>query len=103
EHKSASSTADRLGLRVEEIGSRQRQRANIDGGVLVRQVEPNSAAAQTGLRPGDIIVQLGYDDVTDLSQYHKLIDQLPEGKLLPIRFLRQGQSLIRTIKIDTDE
>ncbi|HEY7883795.1 MAG TPA: Do family serine endopeptidase [Cellvibrionaceae bacterium] len=103
EQKTTHLTQDRLGLRVEAVGERQRQGMNIDGGVLVRQVEPNSAAAQTGLRPGDVIVQLGYDDVGSLSQYQDVIDQLPAGKLLPIRFLRQGQSLIRTIKIEQDE
>src|SRR5690606_15661458 len=94
--------ADRLGLRVEEVDDRHRQRWSLEGGVLVRQVEPNSAAAQTGLRPGDVIVQLGYEDIANRRDYDSQVEKLPEDKLLPIRFYRQGQPMIRTIRIESD-
>lgn len=97
-----SADADRLGLRVEEVDDRHRQRWSLEGGVLVRQVEPNSAAAQTGLRPGDVIVQLGYEDIVNRRDYDSQVEKLPEDKLLPIRFYRQGQPMIRTIRIESD-
>ncbi len=101
--RSAGTTGvDRLGLRVEALDARQRERLEVEGGVLVRQVEPNSPAAKTGLRPGDVIVQLGYEDVASLDDYREQLDDLPEDKLLPIRFYRQGQPLIRTIKLAED-
>ncbi|BFM19859.1 Do family serine endopeptidase [Gilvimarinus japonicus] len=94
---------DRLGLKLEPLSEQYRERSNLDGGVLVRQVEPNSAAAATGLRPGDVIVQLGYDGVQDLDEYRKIVKGLDEDKLVPIRFYRRGQSMIRTIKIESDD
>ncbi|UTF61430.1 DegQ family serine endoprotease [Gilvimarinus sp. DA14] len=93
---------DRLGLQIDNIDQRYRERWKLDGGVLVRQVEPNSPAAETGLRPGDVIVQLGYDEVTDVSDYESLAAGLPADKLLPIRFYRRGQPMIRTIRIVTE-
>jgi len=90
---------DRLGLKLEPLSEQHRERADLDHGVLVRQVEPGSAAAATGLRPGDVIVQLGYDEVTDLADYRKLVKNLEQDKLVPIRFYRRGQSMIRTIKV----
>lgn len=94
---------DRLGLKVDNIDERYRERWEIEGGVLVRQVEPNSPAAETGLRPGDVIVQLGYEDVKDVDSYVEQVDSLEEAKLHPIRFYRRGQPLIRTIKIESEE
>lgn len=99
----AANGLDRLGVKVDDIDSRYRERWKIEGGALVRQVEPNSPAAETGLRPGDVIVQLGYDDVTDVDSYLDLVDALEAGKLHPIRFYRRGQPLIRTIKITEQE
>lgn len=100
--RNGASGADRLGLKLDEIDDRYRERWDLDGGVLVRQVEPNSPAAATGLRPGDVIVQLGYEEVSDLADYDALEAEMPEDKLLPIRFYRRGQSLIRTIKIEAE-
>jgi serine protease Do len=91
---------DRLGLKLEAMSERYRERTNLSGGVLVRQVEPNSAAAATGLRPGDVIVQLGYSEINSLDDYHAVVAELEEDKLVPIRFYRRGHSLIRTIKIE---
>lgn len=95
--------SDRLGVKVDDIDDRYRERWDLDGGALVRQVQPNSPAAETGLRPGDVIVQLGYENVTDADSFNDLAAELEEDKLHPIRFYRRGQPLIRTIKIESDD
>ncbi|WP_049723762.1 Do family serine endopeptidase [Gilvimarinus polysaccharolyticus] len=100
---SGAAGLDRLGLKLEPLSESYRDRENLQGGVLVRQVEPNSAAAATGLRPGDVIVQLGYNEVQDLAEYRAVVKKLEANKLVPIRFYRRGQSMIRTIKIETED
>lgn len=52
--------SDRLGLMVQDLTDREAETLRLRGGVLVMQVSPNSAAAKSGIKEGDIVVQLGY-------------------------------------------
>ncbi|GAA5523872.1 periplasmic serine endoprotease DegP [Microbulbifer aestuariivivens] len=90
----------RLGLEVEEIPEGLKQRLGVDSGVIVKQVVPGKPGARAGLRNGDIIAQLGFEEVTDLQDYFSVVKQLPANELLPIRFFRGGQPTFRTIQID---
>ena len=92
----------RLGVVVSEIPDALKQRWGVDSGVLVKQVVPGKAGAKAGLRSGDIIAQLGFDEVEDMKDFDKVVKDLPEGELLPIRFFRAGQPIFRTIQIEED-
>ena len=70
------------------------------GGVLVTQVSPDSAGAESMLQPGDIIVQLGYSRIDDIEEYVQVIAELPKNTPVAIRFYRQGRAIFRTIEID---
>ncbi|MBB3168265.1 DegQ family serine endoprotease [Simiduia aestuariiviva] len=91
---------DRLGLVVEALDSRQQQAWRLSGGVQVVHVAPESPGAKAGLRPGDVIAQLGFDDVEGVESYRKLEQALPKGKLLPIRFYRDGRPAYRSFMIE---
>lgn len=99
-NKQGSYGLDRLGLKVEPASeSGRKQYRGMPTGVVVRQVGRNTPAAATGLRPGDIIVQLGYGEVSNIDDYIEVVNRLPQNKLVPVRFFRQGQPLIRTLRI----
>jgi serine protease Do len=91
---------DRLGLVVEPLDQRQKQAWRLNGGVLVTQVAEDSPAAKAGIRPGDVIAQLGFNDVTDIETYEKLQQSLPAGKPLPVRFYREGRPAYRSFVIE---
>ena len=91
---------DRLGLLVEDLDDQERRQLRLRGGILVTEVAANSAAANAGLRIGDIIVQLGYSRIDDLDEYFQVIEELPESTPIAIRFYRQGRAIFRTIQID---
>jgi len=98
----SSDVGGRLGLVVSEIPESLKQRLGVETGVLVKQVVPDKAGANAGLRSGDIIAQLGFDAVETMEDYLKVVKKLPEGELLPIRFFRGGQPTFRTIQIEED-
>jgi serine protease Do len=95
-----SSDNDRLGLMVEKLDDQERQQLRLRGGIRVTEVAGDSAAANAGLRAGDIIVQLGYSRIDDLEEYQQMIAELPKSTPIAIRFYRQGQAIFRTIQID---
>ncbi|AWF82115.1 serine peptidase [Microbulbifer sp. A4B17] len=97
----SSAVGGRLGVVVEEIPDVLKQRWNVETGVLVKQVIPGKPGAKAGLRSGDIIAQLGFEEVGDISEYKTVVKDLPQDELLPIRFFRAGQSTFRTIKIES--
>ena len=89
----------RLGLVVGELEARQKKALSLTGGVVVRQVRRDSAGAQAGLRPGDVIAQLGFEEIDSVSRYHTVEKSLPSNNLMPVRFFRRGRPAFRSIII----
>lgn len=89
----------RLGLLVEEMTDEMKRATGVDG-VVVKQVSANSPAADAGLEPGDILVQLGFDEIKSVRQFRKIERALPENKPQPVRVIRRGSPLFRSITID---
>lgn len=69
-------------------------------GVLVREVARGSAAAKAGLRPGDVITQLGYEPVTSVAEYRQRVQDLPEGEPIAVRFLRDGRPAFTSLRLE---
>ena len=61
------------------------RRARSDGGIQVQEVSPSSAAARSGLRPGDIILSVNRQPVKTLDQFTKLANPKAPELLLHIQ------------------
>lgn len=96
----SSSLGGRLGVVVENVDDRMKSSWKIDGGVVVRDVSTDGPAAKAGVIPGDVIVQIGYEDIADASQYESIVKDLPTDTLIPIRFFREGRPTFRTIMLE---
>jgi serine protease Do len=90
----------RLGMTVRPLPNELKKRLQLSGGVVVEQVAPAGAAAKAGIRPGDVIAQLGFSEVDSVGDFQRLAKELPGNSLLPIRFFRQGRAAFRTIMIE---
>ncbi len=94
----------RLGLSLAELSSQHHRDYRLDRdtqGVLIVGVEPDSPAARRGLRPGDVIVQVGQQPVENPSEVvdevNKIVDEERNTVLLLID--RRGAERFVTIKI----
>jgi len=89
---------DKLGLIITAVDdgvvSRWRR------GVMVKLVVPDSPAYHSGLRQGDVIVQLGYSSIDSPEQYYDGVEALPKGEPVTIRLIRQSRSIYSSIQID---
>lgn len=88
-----------LGLGLEDVPEAVRSRLDIEGGVRV--VQSSGPAAQSGIRVGDIITQLGHQPVMDLASFHEIAESLPKGRSAPVRILRDGRHIF--IALDVPE
>ncbi len=60
-------------------------------GVTVTAVTDGSAAAEAGLRPGDLIVEFGGETVRGVDDLHRLLTEERIGQLIAIKILRRGE------------
>lgn len=65
----------------------------VSTGVLVATVEPDSPAAKSLLREGDIIIGLDGHDVSSIDQLHRLLTEERIGEHTALRVLRQAERL----------
>ncbi len=64
--KDQSSSAPVIGLKLAPLNDEMRRKYDLDAkvtGVVIDEVDPQSPAAQKGLKPGDVIVEAGQDTV----------------------------------------
>lgn len=94
-----SDRIDQLGMTVEEASQRELRALRIRRGLKVTRVSQGSSADVAGLRSGDIIVQLGYSAIEDIEQYQDFIGNLRKDIPEMVRFYRDGQPYITTVKL----
>jgi len=89
----------RLGLVVETAPSDMLERFGINGGVVVREVLPDSVAAEGGVLPGDIITLVGSTPVKNAQAYEEAVAGLSGGSSVPLRLIRRGSPLFIGLKL----
>jgi serine protease Do len=82
------------GVTVGDLDNRVRQEFGVPSGlqgVAVTEVEPDSAAAEAGLRPGDVIVEINRKPVKSADEAVRLTEKTDSKKSL-LRVWRNGGS-----------
>jgi len=90
-----------LGLTLKEITPELARdlRLSETTGLVVMQVEANSPAAEAGLAPGDIILEVDQEPVKSLEKFNEKIASYKTGDTLLFLVNRRGSTLYITLKI----
>lgn len=90
-----------LGLVVKDLTPElaKRYRLKETQGTLIVGVEQGSAAADAGLRPGDLIMEINGKPVANLKAYQKIIGELKKGTFARFLIKRAGRTLYYTVEI----
>lgn len=71
----------------------------VNQGVLITGVLHNGPAAQSGMRPGDVVVQVGGSKVANTSQLLNAVAALKPGEAAPLRVQRGGDLLSLSVVV----
>jgi len=84
-----------IGIRLQEMDRTlaEARGVDIDHGILVDYVYPQSPADEAGLRTGDVIVRYDGEDVRDDNKFRLMVGNTPVGKRVPMVVVRSGKEL----------
>jgi serine protease Do len=60
-------------------------------GAVILSVQPGGPAERSGLKAGDIVLKLGDREIGDISTLRNRTAELPLGKSVEVRYLREGK------------
>jgi len=90
----------KLGAVVADINESELREFGIDFGVMVKEVSPNSAAAEAGMRPGDIIVKFDRRPVESTRQLEQQLEDVSTRKPLSVLVLRENSPIFMALKLN---
>lgn len=73
-------------------------RLEVDSGVFIGRVVPDSPAAQAGLRAGDVIQKIGDRTIKDAETVQRLVEDSAIGSKLPVEINRNGKTLTLQVR-----
>ena len=82
-----------LGIAIQEISKELSESFNMKStqGALVAGVEKESPADKGGLKPGDVILKFGVNDIKISSDLPKFVSSTKPGSKISLNILRQGK------------
>jgi serine protease Do len=68
-------------------------------GLIVTEMKPDSPAESSGVRAGDLLLELNRHRVTDLKSYHEVLASIEKGRIAQLLF-RRGNSHVYVVRFE---
>lgn len=96
----AGRSGPRLGASIADAASQARNKPGLpSSGAYVGRVRAGSAAERAGLQAGDVIIALAGQPVARADDVQRLLSRVPQGRDLPLTYLRGGQERHTLVKL----
>lgn len=91
-----------LGIEAEEVSGQLGHYFHVPGndGVLVREVSPGTAAAQAGLKAGDVITKVDGVEVRTVDELRRELREKREKKSVPLIVVRNGSQVMINVTLE---
>ena len=99
-------TVELLGLTLSPLTENLRKRFNVEdniNGVVVTAIDDTSGAAEKGIRVGDVIVEVGQEDVATPSDIVAKVEKARQSGRKSVLFLIEGQGGLRFVAVRVEE
>jgi serine protease Do len=101
--KQLNAVSKALGMEFSSLGDEARKTFKIKDsvkGVIVTSVDPGSAAAERGLRPGDVIEEVNHQQVESPADVAKAIEGAKkDGKKPALLLVSNGEGVVRFVAV----
>jgi serine protease Do len=89
-----------LGISISEVTAEKAKELKLpaERGVLVSDVEADSAAARAGLKNGDVITEFNGQRVEGTVQFRRMVRETLAGRTVPVTVWREGRS--QTLQVE---
>lgn len=95
----AETEGQRLGVSVAELSAEQRRQLDVEHGLVIREVQPNSPAARAGLQRGDVILSFNHRNVASAEALSELVREAPEGRPAVVLIARDQGRLFLPLEL----
>jgi len=96
---------ENLGIRVKKLTPDIAKRFNLDqdDGIIISNVQQGSAAADAGLKPGDIILEINKKPINTLDNYSEALDNVKSGDTALFLVKRGTNTIYSALRVSKDE
>ena len=88
------------GVEIERYESALGVDLNVDEGVIILEIVPKSPAEKSGLKSGDIIVEIDNHKIKNMNQMKKVLYKYKKGEKAKLTIIRDGEEKIVEIVLD---
>jgi serine protease Do len=89
-----------VGAMVEPLTGQMAEYLGVPNGLMVKTVAPKSEAGHAGLKARDVIIKVGLDAITTMSDWDRALRQ-NQGKPVQVTILREGRQQTLTLQVDS--
>lgn len=92
----------KLGIEIDDIKNYPglREKLEASHGVVITNVEPESAANKGGLEKGDVLVEVNQQKVASVSDFMKIVSKFKKGESYLFKVQRQAAMRLVVIKVE---
>ncbi len=93
---------NRIGLALTELSTEQKKQLEIEGGLLVEDMQPG-IGSRAGIRPGDVILSINNQGVKSAEQFNQTLAKIEKGRSIALLVSRGGTSTFITMKMNGND